>query len=88
MAGVALLILDDVGKESPSKFTRETYWYIIDERLTSGLPVIITSRLPLDGPNSLEEVMGEDTADRIYGMIRGEVFKMHGSSYRRDTEQA
>ena len=82
ITGVPLLLLDDAGKESPSKFTRETYWYIIDERVTSGLPVIITSRLPLDGENSLEQLMGEDTVDRLYGMTRGNFAEMLGKSYR------
>lgn len=86
VAGVPLLLLDDVGKETPSKFTRETYWYIIDERVTSGLPVIITSRLPLEGSNSLEELMGVDTVDRLYGMTRGELTVMTGESYRREKD--
>lgn len=47
LRGVRLLILDDVGKETPSKFTRETYWYVIDERLKNDLPVIISSRIQL-----------------------------------------
>ncbi|MBA7601843.1 hypothetical protein ES703_08927 [subsurface metagenome] len=82
ITGVPLLLLDDVGKETPSKFTRETYWYIIDERVTSGLPVIITSRLQLEGANSLEQLIGEDTVDRLYGMARGEITEMTGQSYR------
>lgn len=86
VTGVPLLLLDDVGKESPSKFTRETYWYIIDERMTSGLPVISTSRLPLDGENSLEQLMGEDTVDRLYGMTRGNFSEMLGKSYRIENE--
>ncbi|MBA7530193.1 hypothetical protein ES705_22396 [subsurface metagenome] len=86
ITGVPLLLLDDAGKEKPSKFTRETYWYIIDERVTSGLPVIITSRLPLEGGNSLAELMGEDTVDRLYGMTRGEVTEMTGVSYRRSKQ--
>lgn len=83
VAGAAVLMLDDVGKEKPSDFTRELYWYIIDERVKSGLPVVITSRLPLEGKNSLEELMGVDTVDRLYGMSRGEVIEMTGQSYRR-----
>lgn len=83
LAGVPLLLLDDVGKETPSSFTRETYWYIIDERVKSGLPVLISSRLPLEGENSLEELMGMDTVDRLYGMTRGQLVKMKGPSYRR-----
>lgn len=84
ITGVPLLLLDDVGKENPSKFTRETYWYIIDERVTSGLPVIITSRLPLEGDEALEQLMGKDTVDRLYGMTRGSVTEMTGQSYRGD----
>lgn len=83
VAGVPLLLLDDVGKEAPSKFTRETYWYIIDERVTSSLPVIITSRLPFEGEDSLEELMGRDTVDRLYGMTGGKIVEMTGRSYRR-----
>ncbi|KKK68645.1 hypothetical protein LCGC14_2941970, partial [marine sediment metagenome] len=83
LAGVRLLLLDDVGKESPSNFTRETYWYIIDERVKSGLPVIISSRLEFKGERSLETLMGEDTVSRLYGMTRGEFVKMKGQDYRR-----
>ncbi|MBA7625032.1 hypothetical protein ES703_32453 [subsurface metagenome] len=83
LAGVPLLLLDDVGKESPSNFTRETYWYIIDERVKSGLPVIISSRLEFEGERSLRTLMGEDTVSRLYGMTRGEFIKMKGQDYRR-----
>jgi len=84
LSGVKILILDDVGKETPSRFTREVYWYIINERLTRGLPVLITSRLPIEGDNSLPELMGEDTVDRLYGMCRGEYESLKGPSYRKE----
>jgi len=84
VAGAAVLMLDDVGKEKPSDFTRELYWYIIDERVKSGLPVVLTSRLPLEGTRSLEELMGVDAVDRLYGMTRGELIEMTGQSYRRE----
>jgi len=83
LAGVPLLLLDDVGKESPSNFTRETYWYIIDERVKSGLPVVLSSRLEFEGERSLETLMGEDTVSRLYGMTRGEFIEMEGKDYRR-----
>ena len=83
LAGVPLLLLDDVGKESPSNFTKETYWYIIDERVKSGLPVVISSRLEFEGERSLETLMGEDAVSRLYGMTRGEFIKMKGQDYRR-----
>lgn len=84
LSGVKILILDDVGKETPTRFTREVYWYLINERLTKGLPVLITSRLPIEGDNSLPELMGEDTVDRIYGMCRGKYESLKGLSYRKE----
>lgn len=83
LRGVRLLMLDDVGKEAPSRHTQEVYWYIIDERVKSGLPVVVTSRLSLAGRGSLEQLMGEDTVDRLVGMTRGQVIDMTGPSYRR-----
>lgn len=83
LAGVSLLLLDDVGKETPSSFTRETYWYIIDERVKASLPVIISSRLPFEGEHSLTELMGKDTVSRLYGMVRGQFLEMVGQDYRR-----
>ena len=85
LRGVKLLLLDDVGKEKPSEFTRQLYWSVIDERVTSGLPVVITCRLPLD---ELAELMGEDTVDRLYGMTRGQVETLAGESYRRKKRTA
>ncbi len=87
VSGVALLLLDDVGKEKPSDFTRELYWYVIDERLKSGLPVVISSRLPLEGQGSLVDLMGTDTVDRLYGMTQGNVWELRGESYRRKEGQ-
>ncbi len=80
LKGVKLLLLDDVGKEKASDFTRQLYWSIIDERVTNGLPLVMTCRLPL---NSLAELMGEDTVDRLYGMTRGQIETLTGESYRR-----
>jgi DNA replication protein DnaC len=85
LKGVKLLLLDDVGKEKPSDFTRQLYWSVIDERVTSGLPVVMTCRLPLD---SLAELMGEDTVDRLYGMTRGQIETLTGDSYRRQKRVA
>jgi len=82
LRGVKLLMLDDVGKENPSNFTRELYWYIINERVASGLPVVMTCRLPLEGKQSLKELMTEDTVDRLYGMAHGHVEILQGESYR------
>ena len=83
LRGLRLLLLDDVGKEKPSDFTRELYWYLINKRVSSGLPVVMTCRLPLEGKDSLVELMGVDTVDRLYGMTRGHIEVLEGPSYRR-----
>ena len=85
LGGVGLLMLDDVGKEQPRsyRFTQEMYWYIIDARVKTGLPVVLNSRRPLTGRDSLEELMGVDTVDRLYGMTGGQMTEMMGMSYRR-----
>jgi len=82
LAGVPLLLLDDVGKEKPSDFTRETYWFIINERVTTALPVIISSRLEFEGAKQLKALMGEDTVSRLSGMSKGKFLRMSGIDYR------
>lgn len=88
LKGVRLLILDDVGKEKPSDFTRELYWYLINERVSCGLPVVMTCRLPLEGKDSLTELMGVDTVDRLYGMTGGYIEILEGTSYRKSKRVA
>ena len=82
LRGVRLLVLDDVGKEKPSAHTREVYFYVVDERLKLGLPVLITSNLPLNGTDSLEELVGRATVSRIVGMCQGNCFELKGDDFR------
>jgi DNA replication protein DnaC len=82
LIGVPVLMVDDIGKETPSPHKKEVYWYIVDERLKSGLPIVMSTRLLLQGPE-LEGVMGEDTVDRLFGMMRGQLITMTSTSYRR-----
>ena len=88
LRGLRLLLLDDVGKEKPSDFTRELYWYLINERVSCGLPVVMTCRLPLEGKDSLTELMGVDTVDRLYGMTGGYIEILEGTSYRNSNRVA
>ena len=82
LCAVKLLMLDDLGKEKPSDFTRELYWYLIDRRISLGLPVVVSSRLPLETGGTLEELMKVDTVNRLYGMCRGKIVVLMGTSYR------
>ncbi len=80
--GCELLMLDDVGKEKPSDFTREMYWYIIDERCKEREAIVMSCRLPMEGTESLTQLMGTDAVDRLYGMTKGEIITLKGKSYR------
>ena len=82
LCSVKLLMLDDLGKEKPSDFTRELYWYLIDRRISRGLPVIISSKFPLEAGGPLEELVKYDTVNRLIGMCRGKVVALSGTSYR------
>ncbi len=79
---VKLLMLDDLGKEKPSDFTRELYWYLIDRRISLGLPVVVSSRLPLETGGPLEELVKYDTVNRLIGMCRGKIVTLTGTSFR------
>lgn len=79
---VKLLMLDDLGKEKPSDFTRELYWYLIDQRISRGLPMVVSSRLPLEVGGPLEELVKYDTVNRLVGMCRGKIVTLTGASYR------
>ena len=83
LSNLRLLVLDEVGKEKPSAHTREVYFYIIDERLKWGLPVLVTSNLPLEGEGSLEELMGAAAVSRLIGMCQGNCFELRGEDFRR-----
>lgn len=81
LRGVKLLILDDVGKETPSNHTRELYFHIINERLNWGLPVLLSANLDPES-SDFEEVVGGATVSRIMGMIRGKCYQLAGEDWR------
>lgn len=62
-----LLIVDDLGAEFSNQFTIATISNIINERLVSGLPTIISTNLT---PSELEEMYTERTVSRIFGNYR------------------
>lgn len=47
--GVRVLVIDDIGSESPSTFNRSELLTLIDARYERRLPTIFTSNLPLAG---------------------------------------
>ncbi len=87
VAGVPLLILDDVGKEASrqaSDHTQRVYFHIVDERYNAGLPILIASNRTLDEIEQfLGPIAGPAVVDRLTEMLRGKVIELRGPSYRK-----
>ncbi len=80
LRGVPLLILDDVGKETPSEHTRRVYFHLIDQRYQEDLPVMLCTNVPGE---RLEDLLGPATADRLYEMTQGgQCHTLKGKSFR------
>jgi len=58
--GFDLLVLDDVGVDSPSEWRASTYWTVFDRRMEQRLPVVVTANFSLHEPER-----GESLGDRI-----------------------
>jgi DNA replication protein DnaC len=72
-----LIVLDDLGAEKPSDWTRERLYEIIDYRYRNELPTIITSNLH-------GERLREFISDRIYDRLKDdcELVALQGESQR------
>ena len=72
-----LLLLDDLGAEKVSDWSRQVCYTLIDRRYREMQPTIITSNL---GLNELAKTIDERIASRIVEM--GAVVKLEGKDYR------
>ena len=68
----ALLIIDDLGAEQDSEFALQNIGNVINRRLTSGKPLIITTNLDLANLRNVNEpeLMFARISDRILDMCR------------------
>lgn len=74
-----LLVLDDIGTEAPTEWTKAKLTQIIDTRWGYRLPTIFTSNLPL---LKLESRLSDRIADRVAQMCAGNVIHVDMASYR------
>lgn len=74
-----LLVLDDIGREKPSDWVRDTLFQIIDSRYGQDLPTIFTSNYHL---SQLEERLGLAIVDRILEMCQDDICEIRVGSYR------
>ncbi len=66
-----MMIIDDLGAENPTEWSRSTIYNIIDSRYRSKLPLIITTNLQIDTSKTggvLADNYGRRTEDRIFEM--------------------
>lgn len=59
-----LLVIDDLGSENVSEFTKEKIFNLIDTRYRANRPMLITTNLT---PVEIEKTLGRRIADRIAG---------------------
>lgn len=62
---VQLLVLDDLGAEKSSEWTKSVLFEIIDYRYNELLPILVTTNCP---PKELKEKIGDRSYDRIREM--------------------
>lgn len=74
----ALLVIDDLGAERPTEWTRERLYSIVDHRYANCMPLIVTGNLP---PKILEQQTGDRVASRLAEMCI--VVPMTGEDRRR-----
>lgn len=72
-----VLLLDDLGAERPTEFSRETLALVIDRAYRQESYVIVTSNFDLSG---IAERIDNRTADRLLDMCRA--VKLSGESFR------
>ncbi|MFC2145477.1 ATP-binding protein [Actinomycetota bacterium] len=73
----SLLILDDLGAESMTDWTKDVIHQIIDYRYREKLATVITTNLSLE---AIRKTYGERLYSRIYEMCQG--VELSGSDYR------
>lgn len=78
LLSVPLVVIDDVGKERQSEWTRSILYQVVNSRYEAYKPMIFTSN---DEPRMLEQNIGEATFSRLVEMC--DFIHMDGADYRK-----
>jgi len=82
---IELLLLDDVGVDTPSPWIESTYWTIFDRRLEWQLPTIVTANYPLEpapGEVCLGDRIGYGALSRLKELSQANCIDMSGPDLR------
>ena len=63
-----LLVIDDLGAERDSPYMQEMVFEIIDARYRSGMPLIVTTNIPLEEIKHPKDITCSRIYDRLLGM--------------------
>lgn len=78
LAGSQALVLDDIDKARPSDYAAEQLFLAIDNRLTAGAPLLVTTNLGLDAlAAKFPEPFGEAIVSRLVGYCEAFVVQGH-----------
>ena len=70
LAGAGLLVLDDLGKDSLTRWGLDKLWQLLNRRYEARLPTVVTSQLDLAGAASLWASVDERTAKALASRMR------------------
>lgn len=79
----SLLVIDDLGVESDSKYRKEIIFNVIDSRYRAGLPLIVTTNLTTDEITKSQDVGNSRIYDRL--IERCFPVSVSGQSRRRES---
>lgn len=78
-----LLILDDLGAERNTSFGKERVFDVVDKRLLTGKPMIVTTNIPLSVMKQAADLDDRRIYDRILEVCVPIMFD--GDSFRKNT---
>lgn len=79
-----LLVIDDLGVDSPTDWTASAFWSIFDKRQEMKLPVVITTHYSPDDEGTLANRIGGGALSRLRGMCLNEWIAFKGKDLRRN----
>ena len=79
--GYSLLVIDDLGAERSSEYSREMVYSVIDQRGQVGLPLIVTTNLSAEEMKNTQDMQLRRIYDRVLDLCPIQ-FRLDGASRR------
>lgn len=79
-----LLVIDDLGVDSPTEWTMSTFWSVFDRRIESHMPVVVTTNYSPEDDGPLGDRIGMGSLSRLRGMCGDNIIAFKGKDLRRN----